>query len=680
MSFICYLVVRCPVLFDMVLAYHFRDKSLLRFNHSCDKLTDVSISAVKTRTGAKDRFMLSTLQARARNVSISRVEVALLLVLLMFGVPMILLIPPGAGYDEEDHLVRIWELSAGSFIPGQMSPRELRYPTVFRDFAYRQQGSTGVISSDFWQSYARAGLDERGFVRREIDTKSVYSPALLLPQAITMRIFGRSVDLPALPAFYLSRLAGLLSYLLLTWLAVRQMPFGKWILLVLAVSPMALFQAATITPDAISNGIGFLFIAGCLQLAQVREVGWSETGKLLILIFLLFLAKLNLIPLILLPFLLILPSQFKSKKVYAFLLSITLILFLIEVAGWNWIASRNFESLLLEEANPGAQLLYMLSHPFAFLQTISKDLIANGSAYFQGWINGYGYYYWSPPQIVAVFYLVSLVTTILMDSTAAQVNQKSRLVFLVVFVAGYIATIASLYISYAPVGADQIFGVQGRYFIPLALPLVLFLASFSWRKFVPSANWTVAFLIPALAFNLLGLYFSFHVPCGSTFYQTGLCYRPLFKDFPSEVHPSKPVSDGMSLTQEIRVACNGLSEIRLLVAPSTVGDQGTTRFLLENASGTQSLLDTSIPSDQIHGETWYSLRFAPDWSSAGKLYILNISGNNSSPGQGLQFLFTPQPEFNLGIADENGHSLEQDIVLQYGCVTGLRKLWLTGKP
>jgi hypothetical protein len=197
---------------------------------------------------------------------------------------------------------------------------------------------------------------------------------------------------------------------------------------------------------------------------------------------------------------------------------------------------------------------------------------------------------------------------------------------------------------------------------------------------IPSANWAIAFLIPALAFNLLGIYFSFHIPCGSTFYQTGLCYRPLFKDFPSEVHPSKPVSDGMSLTQEIRVACNGLSEVRLLVTASTVGDQGTTRFLLENASGTQTLLDTSVTNDQIHGEAWHSLRFAPDWNSAGKHYILNISGHNSAPGQGLQFLFTPQPEFNLGNAKENGQSLEQDIVLQYGCVTGLRKIWLSGKP
>ena len=43
--------------------------------------------------------------------------------------------------------------------------------------------------------------------------------------------------MPALLAFYAARFAGLLSYLLLTWLAIRQIPFGKWILLVLAALP-----------------------------------------------------------------------------------------------------------------------------------------------------------------------------------------------------------------------------------------------------------------------------------------------------------------------------------------------------------------------------------------------------------------------------------------------------------
>lgn len=626
--------------------------------------------------------MLSSLATRVKNAHISKVEISCLFFIFLFGLPMIVLIPPGAGYDEEDHLVRVWELSASSFIPGQMSPQEMKYPTVFRDFAYRQQRSTGIIEAGFWQKYARASLYEYGFVHREINTKSVYSPALLLPQAIAMRLLGRSLDLPTLPVFYACRLASLLSYLILVWLAIRWMPFGKWILLVLAATPMALFQATTIAPDAISNGIGFLFIAGCLRARNATEIGWREFGNLALLIFLLFLAKLNLIPLILLPFLLIPPSRFSQKRIYAFLLITTAVLFLVEVVGWNLIATRQADPLIANEANLTGQLIYVSSHPFAFLQTLIRDFLTNGWIYFQGWVNGYGYYYWTPPQIVSFLFALSLVSVLLSDSAPEPANWKFWLALILVFIAGYFAAIVSLYLTFTPVGSDQILGVQGRYFIPLAPLLFWGLASLPWvRRFsIFSTKWVILFLAVALTLNVLGIFLSFYVPCGSTFYQTGLCYRPLFRDFSSNAHASQPVSNEISLAQEIQVKCEGFTELRLWTIPSVSGDKGDTRFILRKPASNQTLLDASVANDQITTEDWYPLHFPPDWHSAGKQYILEISSADSPTGQGLKFLYTPQSEFNLGNLYKNGVPLQEDIVLQYGCATGLRKIWLTGKP
>src|SRR5688572_277662 len=262
-----------------------------------------------------------TIRNHIAKINISRVEIFLFFIVLTFGITMVLLIPPGAGYDEEDHLVRVWEISGFSFLPGKMSPQEMQYPKIFRDFAYRHQ-SDGIIDSEFWQTYSGASLYERGYVSREINTKSSYSPVLLLPQAVAMRHFGRIAHLPALLVFRLTRLAGLLSYLFLIWLAIRWIPFGKWLLLILAVSPMALFQAATITADTISNGLGFLFIAGSLEAAERQEIGWRKIVTLILLVFLLFQTKLNLVVLILLPFLLISPSKYMRKWIYPFLLVI----------------------------------------------------------------------------------------------------------------------------------------------------------------------------------------------------------------------------------------------------------------------------------------------------------------------------------------------------------------------
>jgi hypothetical protein len=91
-------------------------------------------------------------------------------------------------------------------------------------------------------------------------------------------------------------------------------------------------------------------------------------------------------------------------------------------------------------------------------------------------------------------------------------------------------------------------------------------------------------------------------------------------------------------------------------------------------------MDSSVTNDQIPAETWYPLNFNPDWDSAGKQYLLKILSTNTPVGGGLKFLYSLHPEFDLGNLYENGEPVQEDIVLQYGCVTGLRKIWLTGKP
>jgi len=200
------------------------------------------------------------------------------------------------------------------------------------------------------------------------------------------------------------------------------------------------------------------------------------------------------------------------------------------------------------------------------------------------------------------------------------------------------------------------------------------------KKLSISSNWAITFLVIALSLNIVGIFLAFYVPCGTTYYQTGLCYRPLYKDFTNETHLSQPISNEISVAQGITVSCDGFSELQVLLTPSGPNDKGVTRFILQDQVNDQTLFDTSIMNKQISAETWVPLRFDPDWQSAAKRYILKISSTNTSAGQGLKLLYTPQSEFNLGDLYEKGQPLQDDLVLQYGCATGLQKLWLTGKP
>jgi hypothetical protein len=116
-----------------------------------------------------------------------------------------------------------------------------------------------------------------------------------------------------------------------------------------------------------------------------------------------------------------------------------------------------------------------------------------------------------------------------------------------------------------------------------------------------------------------------------------------------------------------------------MLIPSAAGDQGLTRFILQESTSSQILLDSSVANDQIATEDWYPLRFEPDWHSAGRQYILMVSSTNTSDDQGLKFLYSPQSDFDRGNLYQNGEPSEEDLVLQYGCATGLRKIWLTGQ-
>jgi len=117
-----------------------------------------------------------------------------------------------------------------------------------------------------------------------------------------------------------------------------------------------------------------------------------------------------------------------------------------------------------------------------------------------------------------------------------------------------------------------------------------------------------------------------------------------------------------------------------LLTPSSIENNTATRFVLEDPAINRNLLDISVKNDLILSETWHALRFDPDWHSAGKRYMLKIFSVDTPPGQGLRLLYSPQPQAELGSLYENGQLMQDHIVLQYGCITGLRKIWLTGKP
>ncbi len=617
--------------------------------------------------------------------SLSAPEKFVLLVLLCGGLVACLATPLSAGYDEETHFVRAWEMAHLYFIPNEQLGAKLPFPALYWELSYRRQPIVDAVEPGFWAKHGALPIDAHDYVYANVETRSVYSPVLLLPQAFVLRYLGLSFRLPALPVYYACRLVGLLSYILLVWLAVRFIPYGKWLLAVLIVSPMALFQASTISADTISNGIGFLFLGATLAVAAWPRIAWREWAALVGLLALLFVAKVNLVYLALLPFLLIPPSKFKMRRGYALLAAAAVLLFLIEVGGWNIVAYSKF-TRALQGANPTQQLLFIASDPLQFIKIVATDVWTNTSLYMQGWIGVYGYNYWPVPLVTYLLYPLAVLATLWLADHGPLPDKRTRIVLAALFVIGYLLTIVSLYVAFTPVGSLFVAGVQGRYFTVVMPLLFLALIGLSLRQTLPANSPAPGaerqLIVPrpllpallasaALVFFTAGLILSYHVSCGSEYYTWGLCYQPNYKNWAPEASSSQPISPSLTLTQEIVPACNGMTELRVWVNSNGTDPAGTTTLTFRAPSEQKDLAQMNLPNGQIPKDGWLTVRFDPEWRSNGQLYLLTLTGSSVD---GIQVGYGGKSEYQAGKLLENDAPSTQDVLFQYGCIAGLQRL------
>ncbi len=595
----------------------------------------------------------------------------LLAVLLVFGVAVCLLLPISAGYDEETHLMRVWQMSGGALLPNE---EKTPFPAVYWELSYRRQFIVRAVEADIWKKYGSLPMDAYDYVYGTVETRSVYSPPLLAPQALVMRFLGRSERLPALPVYYAIRLIGLLSYALLAWLAMRFIPFGKWILAILAASPVAILQASTISADAISNGIAFLFIGGALAIASQKEICWKEWGWLSLLFFILFFGKINIVSLAALPFLIIPPSRFKMRYGYILLLAAALVLFIIEVVGWNALAYSQLHTAP-EGTNPAGQAMFILNNIPEFLSLLVQTIRGRGFSYLLDWIAIYGFAYWPVPAWTFYLFAAALIVALFINTDS--IPTRTRLGLFLVFIATYIGTYILMYITFNPVGFKSIEGVQGRYFTTVMPLLFVGLAGspFLKRIRIPGAL-PIILSVVSLLFYTTGMYLSYHVVCGSQYYQAGLCYQPNYKNWAPDERYSSPVSTQLTLKQEIVLECNGASEVRIWMNASKADSAGTTEFILQDVDQGREIIRKSVNNSDLPAGSWYAIPLDADWESLGKFYLLTISSKDKGP----QIAYSLRAEYPAGKLFENDQPMPHDMIFQTGCVAGWDALRHSNAP
>jgi hypothetical protein len=238
----------------------------------------------------------------------------------------------------------------------------------------------------------------------------------------------------------------------------------------------------------------------------------------------------------------------------------------------------------------------------------------------------------------------------------------------------------SLYAFYNPVGSPTIQEVHGRYFIVIFQLLLLGLFGLDFKSFKLSRFLLVRVIygITLLAMMLYstGMYVAYYVRCGTSFFRSGLCYQPVYKNWsPNSVY-FPPISSSYSLTQWFIPKCNYLSSIRMWVDSTGSDPKAKTEFILSDEQNDTIVVEDTRLNGDLPKKGWFTLTFARDETSGGKWFTLTIQPTQDTDTQGVRVASSIKAEYIDAPLLENGSELENDLIFQYGCIAGWDKLFL----
>lgn len=401
------------------------------------------------------------------------VEKAFLYIIPIMCAMFLVIMPMFKSHDEQRHWLRAYEVSEGHFFTQihdnkveSYLPKNVADPlnTYWRDITYESIKDSINVSLK---------ADEKEYT--DMSYVAVYSPIQYIPQAIGIavtRIFTDNVLVMA----YSARVTNLLFALIIMYLAIKTTPVGKKAFLLLSMLPLTIEAFSSMSPDAMTISIAFLFIAYIFKLIYEKDkkVNKKDIAIIITLSIIIALCKIVYIPLV--GLLILLPKEkFKSSK--RKFITVILIILIAIALNLTWLLTANQYLSLSSDGVSGGQISYILKNPIEYVKIFLYSLNVNGQRYLTslfggelGW-NEFSLYFFVPYIYCALFIFVAVT-----DKTKEKLEISKKIIILLIVLAIFALIFTSLYVQWTSPGDTNIKGVQGRYFIPF-MPLVAILLS-----------------------------------------------------------------------------------------------------------------------------------------------------------------------------------------------------------
>lgn len=425
-------------------------------------------------------------------------------------VSFIFITPPFQGPDEHAHYVRTQYIANGYFIPvnaeksGASLPYSIDQVTKKTFYDHDIRGDTNK-KYNLHDTKVALNIPYHSGIQTS-PTMVSYSPVPYLP-AVPFVALANLLNLSPLISMYLARIALGIASVLIFFFAIRFLPYKKYFFVVVGLIPMMLFQQAMITADSISYALLALFISYLLHLRHtigsvLTKRQWIYLGTLCLLITIVKPLVFLFLPLTLL----LLKKRHALRWIggIAAASAVLLVSWLLVISVAS--SANNVADTTPVEANSSEQTQIVLKNPKRAIRVLWNSYMTQyGDDEVRGAIGVFGaadtfYPLWMFTSYVVILGLFAVIS----NDKRIRMPRRWQIITAGISVLYFLAVNYALYTGYTPVNFNIVYGVQGRYFLPIIIASVMifvggiYVAKREFNKFLPRAL-TLVFILIILA-------------------------------------------------------------------------------------------------------------------------------------------------------------------------------------
>lgn len=425
---------------------------------------------------------------------------------LTFAIPIGLLylsfLLPAYVPDEQAHIFRAYDISLGNIITDFEVQREYIPQDVIaleRPIKYYRE-----LPAKLQENTNHNSPKEELFNSAEAYSFIMYTFSSVV--CLISRIFS----LNAYVMVYLARLLNYVFFLVLGYYTIKILPFGKLVMFVYMLNPILLQEAMSVSADSFINATALLFIAYSLYLLFNKE-SLTIKDKVIytLLVICVSFSKYVYFPIVLIGVL----NYFKNKKGKSkenkkdnfFVIMIVLAIFLALASCYIGMQYKDVRSYVIDNnVNSTEQIKFILKNPIKYIGTIINTIIEKHEIYMYQFL-GYnlGLLEIEGVKIISIIYLFILFISPFLEKNQNALNFYQKIWLCLIVVGIFVLVLTGLYIGWTAVGENLIQGVQGRYFIPIAILVSLCLVT--KNKYIEFKYTNVVIAISLCLVNYVGV-------------------------------------------------------------------------------------------------------------------------------------------------------------------------------